>query len=80
MENGITNVHIDSEERTILKNMTLKQDVKTKDSPSEITNSFYNNELENVLKESTIIEKEYKEGKRKGYNNANEMMKSIFND
>ena len=36
--------------------------------------------LENALKESTIMEKEYKDGKRNGYNNANEMMSSILND
>lgn len=80
MENGVTNVHIDSEERAILKNMASKQDVKTKNAPSEITNSFYNNELENALKENTIIKKEYNEEKRYGYNNGNKMMKSIFND
>ncbi len=38
------------------------------------------NELENALKETISIEKEYKEDKRKGYNNANEMMRSILDD
>ena len=38
-----------------------------------------NGKLEQDLKESIIIEKEYKEGKRTGYNNVNEMIKSILN-
>lgn len=51
---------------------TLKQVIKRKRVPSK--------KLENALKESESIEKEYKEGKRKGYKNVNEMMKSILND
>ena len=45
-----------------------------------MANPSYGNKLENALKESAVIEKEYKEGKRNGYNNANEMMRSILND
>lgn len=37
-------------------------------------------QLENTLKESVTIENEYKEGKRKGYNNTNEMLRSILDD
>ena len=80
--NGIINVHVDpkdKEETSILKdlglNMTLKQPI-----PFEISNHSYSDELENAIKESKLIEKEHKEGKRKGYNNTNEMMKSILND
>lgn len=63
-----------------LINMTLKQVIKRKAVPFEVANPLYCDELENVLKESTIIENEYKEGKRKGYNNTSEMMRSILND
>lgn len=94
LTNGIINVHVDPKDKeeatnilkdlglnmTTLINMTLKQVIKRKAVPFEISNPIYSNELENALKESTIIEKEYKEGKRKGYNNANEMMRSILND
>lgn len=94
LTNGIINVHIDPKDKeeatnilkdlglnmTTLINMTLKQVIKRKAVPFEISNPIYSNELENALKESAIIEKEYKEGKRKGYNNANEIMMSILND
>lgn len=93
-KNGVINVHVDPKDKeeatTILKdlglnmttliNMTLKQVIKRKAVPFEVANPLYSDELENALKESAIIENEYKEGKRKGYNNANEMMKSILND
>ena len=65
---------------TTLINMTLKQVIKRKAVPFEITTSLNNDELESALKESVIIEKEYKEGKRKGFNNANEMLKNILDD
>ena len=85
---GVINVHVDSKNKeettTILKdlglNMTLKQVFKRKGVPFEISILTYSDELERALKESVIIEKEYKEGKRKGYNSANEMMWSILND
>lgn len=94
LTNGIINVHVDPKDKeeatnilkdlglnmTTLINMTLKQVIKRKAVPFEISNPLYSNELENALKESVVIEKEYKEGKRKGYNNANEMMRSILND
>lgn len=94
LTSGVINVHVDPKDKeeatTILKdlglnmttliNMTLKQVIKRKAVPFEIANTLYNNELENALKEGEIIENEYKEGKRTGYNNANEMMRSILND
>ena len=94
LTNGVINVHVDPKDKeeatmilkdlglnmTTLINMTLKQVIKRRAVPFEISNPVYSDELENALKESVIIEKEYKEGKRKGYNNANEMMRSILND
>ena len=92
--NGVINVHVDPKDKkeannilkelglnmTTLINMTLKQVIKRRAVPFEVSNPVYSDQLENALKESVIIEKEYKEGKRKGYNNANEMMRSILND
>lgn len=94
LTNGVINVHVDPKDKeeatTILKdlglnmttliNMTLKQVIKRKAVPFEISTPLYSDELENALKESVIIENEYKEGKRKGYNNANEMLRSILDD
>ena len=94
LTSGIINVHVDPKDKeeatvilkdlglnmTTLINMTLKQVIKRKAVPFEVANPLYSDELENALKESVIIENEYKEGKRKGYNNANEMMRSILND
>ena len=39
-----------------------------------------NNRLEKALKESYLIEEEYKSNKRSGYKNVNEMLKSILNN
>ena len=94
LTNGVINVHVDPKDKeeatmilkdlglnmTTLINMTLKQVIKRRAVPFEVSNPVYSDQLENALKESVIIEKEYKEGKRKGYNNANEMMRSILND
>ena len=94
LTNGVINVHVnpkDKEEATnILKdlglnmttliNMTLKQVIKRKGVPFDVTIPSINNELETSLKESAIIEKEYNDGKRKGYNNVDEMMRSIIDD
>ena len=94
LTNGVINVHVDPKDKeeatkilkdlglnmTTLINMTLKQVIKRKAVPFEVSNPVYGDQLESALKESVIIEKEYKEGKRKGYNNANEMMRSILND
>ncbi len=94
LTNGVINVHVDPKDKeeatiilkdlglnmTTLINMTLKQVIKRKAVPFEIANPIYNDELETALKEGQIIEQEYKEGKRKGYNNAKEMVRSILND
>ena len=94
LTNGVINVHVDPKDKeeatrilkdlglnmTTLINMTLKQVIKRKVVPFEVANPLYCDELENVLKKSTIIENEYKDGKRKGYNNASETMRSILND
>ncbi|MBR3230241.1 MAG: type II toxin-antitoxin system RelB/DinJ family antitoxin [Bacilli bacterium] len=94
LTSGVINVHVDPKDKeeatTILKdlglnmttliNMTLKQVIKRKAVPFEISAPLFSDELEESLKETIAIEKEYKTGKRKGYNSANEMMKSILND
>lgn len=94
LTNGIINVHVDPKDKeeatnilkelglnmTTLINMTLKQVIKRKAIPFEISLPTFSEKLESALKESEAIEDEYKEGKRKGYNNVNEMMRSILND
>ena len=94
LTNGVINVHVDPKDKeeainilkdlglnmTTLINMTLKQVIKRRAIPFEVAIPSHNDELERALKESVSIEKEYKEGKRKGYNNANEMIRSILND
>ena len=65
LTNGVINMHVDP---------------KDKEEATTILKDSYTNDLENALKESTIMEKEYKDEKRNGYNNANEMMMSILND
>ena len=61
-------------------NMALVQVVKRNGVPFEVVNPTPTTELEKALKESALIETEYQEGKRKGYNNINEMMRSILDD
>lgn len=94
LTNGVINVHVDPKDKeeatnilkelglnmTTLINMTLKQVIKRKAVPFDISLPSLSDKLEEALKESLIIEKEYKEGKRKGYNNANEMLRSILDD
>lgn len=65
LTNGVINMHVDQ---------------KDKEEATAILKDSYSNDLENALKESIIMEKGYKDGKRNGYNNANEMMSSILND
>ena len=55
-----------------MKTSTRKTNTKENPKPSK--------ELLEALKEGEQIEKEIREGKRKGYNNANEMLKSIIED
>lgn len=94
LTNGIINVHVDPKDKeeatmilkdlglnmTTLINMTIKQVIKRKAVPFEVSNPLYSEQLENALKESQTIENEYKAGQRTGYNNANEMVRSILND
>lgn len=91
---GVINVHVDQKDKeeatkilkdlglnmTTLINMTLKQVIKRKAVPFDVSLPSCSDEIEDALKESITIEKEYKEGKRKGYNNVNEMLRSILND
>ena len=65
LTNGVINMHVDQ---------------KDKEEATAILKDSYSNDLENALKESIIMEKGYKDGKRNGYNNANEMMSYILND
>ena len=65
LTNGVINMHVEQ---------------KDKEEATAILKDSYSNDLENALKESIIMEKGYKDGKRNGYNNANEMMSSILND
>ena len=54
---------------------------KAKNTKENVQNiKIDNEELEKALKETITIEKEFKEGKRLGYNNAKEMLYSIIND
>lgn len=94
ISNCVINVHVDPKDKieatAILKslglnmstliNMTIKQVIKRKAVPFDISLPTYSDELEDALKETIEIEKEYKSGKRKGYNNINEMMESILDD
>lgn len=94
MTNGVINVHVDPKDKkeatsilkdlglnmTTLINMTLKQVIKRKAIPFEVALPTYSDELEEALKETKHIEEEYKNGTRKGYNNANEMLRSILDD
>lgn len=94
LNNGIINVHVDPKDKeeatnilkdlglnmTTLINMTLKQVIKRKAVPFEVALPKLNDKLEEALKETIVIENEFKSGKRKGYNNANEMLRSILDD
>ncbi len=61
-------------------NMFVKQIIKEDGLPFEIKNPKPNKELLEALEEGEKIIQEVREGKRKGYNNVNEMMKAIVND
>lgn len=99
ISNGVINVHVDPKDKeeatlilkdlglnmTTLINMTLKQVIKRKAVPFEIStpilsDKILSDKLEEALKEANVIENEYKAGTRKGYNNANEMLRSILDD
>ena len=59
-------------------NISKKKVKKTKFLEYSSLNMTYSEKLENSLKESIIIEQEYKNNIRTGYNNVNEMMRSII--
>lgn len=61
-------------------NMFLTQIVKRDGLPFEVSNPKPSKELLEALEEGEKIIQEVREGKRKGYNNVNEMMKEILND
>lgn len=61
-------------------NMAIKQVIKNDGLPFEVANPKPNNELLEALKEGEDIIQEIREGKRKGYNNVNEMLRAIIDD
>ena len=61
-------------------NMAIKQVIKNNGLPFEVSNPKPNKELLEALEEGEKIIQEVKDGKRKGYNNVNEMMRAILND
>lgn len=61
-------------------NMFIKQIIKKDGIPFEVTNQKPSQELLEALQEGEAIIQEVREGKRKGYNNVNEMMKDILDD
>ena len=63
-----------------LINMTLKQVIKREGLPFDVSNPKPSKELLEALQEGEEIEKEIRAGKRKGYRNANEMLRSILDD
>lgn len=63
-----------------LINMTLKQVIKRNGLPFEVKNPSPSKELLEALEESENIAQEYKEGKRKGYNNIDDLKKALLDD
>lgn len=61
-------------------NMFVKQIIKEDGLPFEIKNPKPNKELSDALKEGEQIIQDLEKGKRKGYNNVNEMMRAILDD
>lgn len=94
ISNGVINVHVDPKDKeeatlilkdlglnmTTLINMTLKQVIKRKAVPFEISTPTLSEELEDALKESIIIEQEYKNGTRKGYTNWKDLKEALLSD
>lgn len=94
IKNGVINVHVDPKDKfeasiilkelglnmTTLINMTLKQVIKRKAIPFDVALPITNEDLESALKETQLIEEEYIQGKREGYDNAEDMLKSIIDD
>lgn len=63
-----------------LINMTLKQVIKRNGLPFEVRNPRPSKELLEALEESDTIEQEYKDGKRKGYDNIEDLKKALLDD
>lgn len=63
-----------------LINITLKQVIKRNGLPFEVRNPRPSKELLEALEESDTIEQEYKDGKRKGYNNIEDLKKALLDD
>jgi DNA-damage-inducible protein J len=58
-------------------NMFIKQIIKTDGLPFEVKNTKPNKELLEALQEGEVILQEIKEGKRKGYSNMPDLIKSL---
>ena len=61
-------------------NMAIKQLIRNDGLPFEVKNTRPSKELLEALKEGKEIEDEIREGKRTGYKNVDEMLRSIIND
>lgn len=61
-------------------NMSLNQVIKRDGVPFEVKNPKPSKELLAPLEEAKIIEQEYDEGKRKGYNNKEDLKKALLDD
>lgn len=61
-------------------NMAIKQLIYTNGLPFQVKNPSPNKELLESLKESEIIMQEIKEGKRKGYDNMEDLIKALNED
>lgn len=61
-------------------NMAIKQLIYTDGLPFEVKNPKPSKELLEALKEAEIIMQELKDGTRKGYNNMDELIKSLERD
>ena len=61
-------------------NMAIKQLINKDGVPFEVVNPRPSRELLEALQEGEEIEKEIKAGKRIGYGNVNELLRSILDD
>ena len=61
-------------------NMAIKQVIKKEGLPFEVNNPKPSKELLEALEEGEDIIQEIREGKRTGYKNVNEMLRSIIDD
>ena len=57
-----------------ISNLTIKKEITFNDE------KLYSKKIEKALKEGKIIEKEYKERKRKGYKNVDELLSSMLDN